>query len=108
MFNIFPTHVVQLQPDLLWYLSILPDGLDKVKIRWVVSIPREILDGAADRSAHIAEEIEFLKKVNSEDRPTVERVFQGTQAVDATQGALSWLERNCWDFGRYLARELGR
>ena len=107
LINLFPAHVVQLQPDMLWYLSILPDGLDRVKIRWAMSIPSEILQAAQDRDAVIAGQLDLLKQVNSEDRPTVERVFQGTQAVAARQGPLSWLERNCWDFGRYLARELG-
>ena len=27
-------------------------------------------------------------------------------APDAQQGPLSWLERNVWEFGRYLARNL--
>ena len=106
LMNIFPSHVVQLQPDLLWYLSILPDGIDKVRIRWAVSIPGEFLDNAADRNGHIAEELALLKQVNSEDRPTVESVYRATRSRDATQGPLSWLERNVWDFGRYLARNL--
>ena len=106
LFNTFPSHVVQLQPDLLWYLTILPDGLDKVRIRWAVSIPREYLDNAEDRDAHIKEELDLLLQVNSEDRPAVERVFQGTKLKNAPQGPLSWLEHNVWDFGRYLAREL--
>ena len=107
LFNIYPSHVVQLQPDLLWYLSIIPDGIDKIRIKWAVSIPQEFLDSADDREAHIKEELDLLKQVNSEDKPTVESVFRATKTRGASQGPLSWLERNCWDFGRYLARELG-
>jgi len=33
-------------------------------------------------------------------------VFSATASPDAAQGRLSWLERNVWDFGRYLARRL--
>ena len=106
LFNIFPAQVVQLQPDLLWYLSIMPEGLGKVRIRWAVSIPKEFLDGADDREAHIKAELDLLKQVNSEDQPTVESVFRATSLHGAERGPLSWLERNCFDFGRYLAREL--
>ena len=106
LFNVFPAHVAQLQPDLLWYLSIMPEGLDKVRIRWAVSMPQDYLDSAEDRAAHIKAEIDFLRLVNSEDQPTVESVFRATASADAMRGPLSWLERNCFDFGRYLARQL--
>ena len=106
LINIFPSHVIQLQPDMLWYLSILPAGLDKVNIRWAVSIPAEILDRATVRQAAIDEVMDLLHQVNSEDRPIVENVFRTTASPAAKQGPLSWLERNVWEFGRYLARNL--
>jgi len=108
LINIFPSHVIQLQPDMLWYLSILPHGLDKVSIRWAVSIPAEILDAAKDRHAVIDDVLRLLHLVNSEDRPIVESVFRSTASPDAEQGPLSYLERNVWEFGRYLARNLAR
>lgn len=104
--NIFPSHTIQLQPDMMWYLSILPDGLDKLNVRWAVSIPAEILNGAEDRQAVIDEEMNLLHQVNSEDRSIVENVFRASASRDAVQGPLSWLERNVWDFWRYLARQL--
>jgi len=106
LINIFPSHTIQLQPDMLWYLSILPDGLSKTRIRWAVSIPGEILDNAKIKQAHINEVMEFLHQVNSEDRPIVENVFQATRSPHAVRGPLSYLERNVWDFGRYLNRKL--
>lgn len=104
--NIFPCHLIQLQPDLLWYLSILPVGTEKVSVRWAVSIPAEILDGADDRQAHIDDQLEFLHQVNGEDRPIVENVNETTRSLEAGQGPLSYLERNVWEFSRYLARKL--
>ena len=104
--NIFPSHTIQLQPDMMWYLSVLPDGPDKLNVRWAVSIPAEILNGAEDRQAVIDEEMDLLHQVNSEDRSIVENVFRATASRDAVPGPLSWLERNVWDFWRYLARQL--
>jgi hypothetical protein len=50
--------------------------------------------------------MDLLHQVNGEDRPIVENVFQATASPDAAQGPLSWLERNVWEFSRYLARKL--
>jgi phenylpropionate dioxygenase-like ring-hydroxylating dioxygenase large terminal subunit len=107
LINIFPSHVMQLQPDLLWYLSILPESTRRLSVRWAVSIPREILDAATDRQHVIHEQMDLIHQVNSEDRPIVENVFRATKSPHAVPGPLSWLERNVWDFGRYLARRLG-
>lgn len=106
LINIFPSHVIQLQPDLLWYLSILPDGIDRLHIRWAVSIPAEILDHAPDREAEIEKQMSLIHQVNSEDKTIVANVFRTTKSQDAVQGPLSYLERNLWDFGRYLASRL--
>jgi choline monooxygenase len=106
LINIFPGQVIQLQPDMLWYLSILPDGVDRLTIRWAVSIPREILDGAANRQDVIDETMNLLHQVNSEDQPIVQNVFASTRSPHAVQGPLSYLERNLWDFARYLNRKL--
>ena len=106
LINVFPSHVIQLQPDLLWYLSILPDGVGQISIRWAVSIPAEILDNAPVRQAVIDGEMDLIHQVNSEDRPIVEDVFRATASPKAGQGPLSYLERNLWDFERYLSRYL--
>lgn len=106
LINIFPSHVIQLQPDMLWYLSILPKGIDQVSIRWAVSVPAEILNSVEDRQAHIDELLALLRLVNSEDRPVVENVFRTTASSHATPGPLSYLERNVREFGCYLARRL--
>jgi len=103
---LFPNHTIQLQPDLLWYLSIMPQGTSQVRIRWRVSIPREILDNSPDREKHIAGVKELLTQVNSEDRPTVEGVFQATASALAQAGPMSYLERNVYEFDIYLARQL--
>jgi phenylpropionate dioxygenase-like ring-hydroxylating dioxygenase large terminal subunit len=107
LINVFPAHTMQLQPDMLWYLSLIPDGIDAVRVRWAVSIPREILDAASDRQAVIDEVMALVHQVNGEDKPVVESVFNATRSPHAEQGRLSYLERNVWQFGRFLARKLG-
>lgn len=106
LINVFPTHTIQLQPDLLWYLSILPLGVDRLEVRWAVSVPQDFLDDPDGGEKHVRENLELLIQVNAEDRQAVERVHSGTAEPEAAQGPLSSLERSVWDFGRYLSRRL--
>ena len=106
LINVFPSHTMQLQPDMLWYLSILPRGTESLSVRWAVSIPAEILDTVEDREKHIEGVVTFLQKVNSEDKPIIESVGRSTRAPEAASGPFSYLERNVWQFNRYLKRRL--
>lgn len=106
IFGVFPNNTIQLQPDMLWYLSFIPEGTGKLRVRWRVSIPAEILDAAPDRQKHIDDVRALLAKVNSEDRPTVENLHLATASELAQQGPMSHLERNVYEFGRYLSRML--
>jgi phenylpropionate dioxygenase-like ring-hydroxylating dioxygenase large terminal subunit len=85
---------------------LIPAGVESVRVRWGVSIPREILAGAGDRQAVIDETMALVHQVNGEDKPIVENVCNATRSPHAGQGRLSYLERNVWQFGRYLARKL--
>jgi phenylpropionate dioxygenase-like ring-hydroxylating dioxygenase large terminal subunit len=102
----FPTHVMQLQPDWLWYLQLSPLGAGRVRIRWDVSVAPEVLADQPDPGGYVGDLLRLLHTVNAEDRPIVEGVFQGIRRPDVVRGPLSYLERNVYDFDRYLARSL--
>ena len=106
LINVYPSHVMQLQPDMLWYLSILPEAVDRLSVRWAVSIPAEILDSAKIRQDAIDEQMDLIHQVNREDKAIVDQFFVNSRSPHAVQGPLSYLERNLHDFGRYLARRL--
>ncbi|MCE9621493.1 MAG: aromatic ring-hydroxylating dioxygenase subunit alpha [Actinomycetia bacterium] len=101
----FPTHVMQLQPDWLWYLQLSPLGVDRVRICWDVSVAPEVLADQADPDAYVADLLDLLNMVNSEDRPIVEGVFRALRS-DMIRGPLSYLERNVYDFDRYIAKTI--
>ncbi len=101
----FPAHVMQLQPDWLWYLQLSPLGVDRVRIRWDVSVAPEVLADQADPDVYVAELLDLLNMVNAEDRPIVEGVFRAVHP-SMTRGPLSYLERNVYDFDRYIATAL--
>lgn len=68
--------------------------------------PSKILDNSPNREETIAGVKALLTKVNAEDRPTVEGVFQATASTHAQAGPMSHLERNVYEFDHYLARQL--
>lgn len=104
---VFPTHVMQLQPDWLWYLQLSPLGVDRVRLRWDVSVAPEVLADQADPAGYVTNLLALLNLVNAEDRPIVEGVFRGVHHPDLRRGPLSYLERNVYDFDRFIARALG-
>ncbi|MEY2443897.1 MAG: hypothetical protein QOE00_477 [Ilumatobacteraceae bacterium] len=102
----FPTHIMQLQPDWLWYLQLSPLGVDRVRIRWDVSVAPEVLADQDDPADYVRSLLDLLNRVNAEDRPIVEGVYRGVQQGNLQRGPLSYLERNVYDFDRYIARAL--
>jgi len=95
-----------LAPDHLWYLSLQPNGTDKVKIRFGAALAPEVLAGSEDRERLIRETTEFLERVNAEDRFVVEGIYQGVKGALSKPGRLSWLERENHEFTQYLVRRL--
>jgi hypothetical protein len=84
LINIFPAHTKQLQHDMLWYLSILPQGTERLEVRWGVSIPGEILDPATVKQEHIDDLVQLLHQVNSEDQSIVENLGRSTRSPEGT------------------------
>jgi phenylpropionate dioxygenase-like ring-hydroxylating dioxygenase large terminal subunit len=103
---VFPTHVMQLQPNWLWYLQISPLGTDHVRIRWDVSVAPEMLAAQADPDAYVAGVLDLLNLVNGEDQPVVEGVRRAAERPQFPRAPMSYLERNVYDFDRYVARRL--
>ena len=94
---------MQLQGDWLWYLALSPVGTDRVRILWDVSVASEQRDAEPDPKAYVDGVLRLLARVNAEDRPVVEGVHRGLRRADAQRGPLSYLERNVYDFDRYIA-----
>lgn len=105
---VFPTHVMQLQPNWLWYLQISPIGTDRVRIHWDVSVAPEVLAAQDDPAAYVASVLALLDEVNAEDQPVIEAVRRNANGRQFARGPLSYLERNVYDFDRYIARALSR
>lgn len=104
--TIFPTHMYVLAPDHFWYLSLRPNGVGQVHVRFGVALAPEVYHSLEDPDAEVTELVQFFDAVNAEDRAVVEGIYRGARAPLATSGPLSWLEREIHDFMGYLARRL--
>ena len=105
---VFPTHVMQLQPDYLWYLQISPAGTDQVRIRWDVSVAPDVLAAQADPEAYVNSLVELLMRVNAEDQPVVESIRRAADGPQFERGPFSVYEQNVYDFDRHITRRLTR
>ena len=103
LFSVFPCLVASQSPDILVYLSLQPEGVDKVRVRW---------GGATHRSDLTQPEIDaYIDKwnsINAEDKEKLSRVQQGMGSRFSTPGPLASedYEGTIWDFYQYLASKL--
>ncbi len=106
-FCIYPCHLVTLMPDYLWYISVQPSGVGKMQATWGVAFPDEILNDvpAGTEEKWLAEFKNYMDTANNEDKPLVEALFKGTRSPILPQGTLHPVERNLWQFTRYLNRK---
>ena len=104
--TVFPSHMYSLAPDHLWYLSLQPNGTNKVNIKFGAAIAPEVLEDQSDPEKFLNETKEFLYNVQKEDRFVVEGIFKGVNAPLGSPGPLSWLERENHEFTQYIARKL--
>ena len=104
--TIFPSHMYSLAPDHLWYLSLQPQGTDKVKIKFGAAIAPEVMEDQDNPDEFLKETIKFLNHVQQEDRYVVEGIYQGVCSPLRLPGPLSWLERENHEFTQYISKKL--
>lgn len=102
---LYPALLITLTPGYFWYLSLMPDGPDHVKILYGGGLsPDFIADPEAE--AHFAALKGLLDDVNAEDKGCTERVWRGMQGRFAAPGALSHLERPNFEFAQWIAAKV--
>jgi phenylpropionate dioxygenase-like ring-hydroxylating dioxygenase large terminal subunit len=105
-FCVFPNHLVTLMPDYLWYISVQPLGTGRMRATWGLAVPPEVLAdiAPASRAVWLAEFRQYLQVANHEDKALVEALHIGSRSPLLPQGAYHPIERNLWQFMRYLAQ----
>ena len=109
-FCIFPNLLVTVMPDYLWYISVQPDGADRFQATWGLAIPPEVLADVsdADYEQWLADFKQYMIIANDEDKLLVEALHRGSASPMLPEGTYHPIERNLWQFTRYLARVCNR
>ena len=107
LITVYPGHMITLTPGYFWYLSLRPQGVDKVQILYGSGFaPDYAADEDFETVAHDTKTL--LDETNQEDRIGVEAVFRGMLSAYARPGHLNALERPNYEFGQYIVgRVLG-
>ncbi len=105
LFSIFPTQVVSQSASLLVSLNLHPLSVDKIRVRWTMSVYGE--DLSADS---IQRRIALWEEVNREDREKLVRLQQTLSSAHAQAGPLASddFEGTIRDFHKYLARSAAK
>lgn len=101
---IYPSHLFSLSWDFVYWLSLLPMGVDRAKIDWGVGGPVNLPKNQPSYANFPYPE--FMSRVNAEDQLVVEAVQRGAASVLAAQGRLSDQELGITHFLRYLVDRL--
>lgn len=102
---IYPSLLITLTPGYFWYLSLHPDGVDRVRIMFGGGMSPEYVNDP-EAQTHFAALKELLDRVNIEDRKCTEKVYKGLCSQLAKPGPLSHLERPNYDFAHYLTKRI--
>ncbi len=98
--GIYPTTTVAVSENWAIWLSIIPNGHNKLKFRaWIA---RNLEDG--EEATLPAYELENILAFMAEDKVINEGVQKGLEAGVGNKGPLHPYERTNWDFGHYYAR----
>ncbi len=102
LFCVFPTHLASQAASLLVALYISPQGVDRIAVKWTLSVFGDDLDDAT-----ISQRIALWQEVNREDREKLElmQVALGSRHASAGPLAARDYEGTIVDFQHWLARQ---
>ncbi len=108
-FCVFPCHLITLMPDYLWYISVQPNGIGQMRATWGVAVPPENLAdiAPAEYDGWLKGFVDYMNVANDEDKALVEALYRGSASPLLPSGTYHPIERNLWQFVRYLDRVCG-
>ena len=104
-FCIFPNHLITLMPDYLWYISVQPMGIGQFKATWGLAFPPENLLDIPKKEFDnwLSGMRDYMNIANDEDKLVVEGLYRGSSSSYLPTGTFHPIERNLWQFIRYLS-----
>ena len=107
LMHIYPSHVVSTSLERGFWMSLQPEGVDRVRVLWGVTAARSMVPADDAGYAAFRDDIKrTFDAVNLEDRRIVESIARNLRSDHYRPGPLCPKERTLWEFWRYLARRL--
>ncbi len=104
---IYPSHLIALSAERLFWLSLQPEGTDHVNIFWGVDVFPGTIPKGEEGEKRKQELRASFERINEEDRGVVEQIQCNVRSPYAEPGPIAPKERSLWEFQKYLARRLG-
>ena len=101
---VFPCQLITLMPDFLWYITVLPLDIGRFEATWGVAIPPEVLADipSSEYKNWLSELSKYMDTANDEDKILVQALNQGSASTILPKGTLHPIEKNLWQFTKYL------
>jgi nitrite reductase/ring-hydroxylating ferredoxin subunit len=104
---VFPSLVLSIAADWIWWIAMQPDGVDHVLIEHGLSAPFDITPDEALPTHPSFYFLDLAEAFNEEDRLRTEAVQRGAESGFGRTAPLSPLEIGTQRFAKYLADRLG-
>lgn len=108
LIGLFPAAMLALSPDNVWWMSLQPDGPERVRTRWGLAYSPDFLAADENADAVVAEWEAVINRVNGEDKAMLKRLQQGTKFRTDIPGTYHPMERVTFEFNQYLASKLSQ
>ena len=99
--GIFPSQVMALAPERVFYMCLSPVDVDNVQTRWGVGTW-----GPLPKDPPLEEINRLYHEVNAEDKLRLESIQKTLRSRYLAPGPLCYMEQPNWELYRYLARRL--
>jgi phenylpropionate dioxygenase-like ring-hydroxylating dioxygenase large terminal subunit len=102
MICVYPAHAFAVAAERMFWMSLQPEGVGKVRVRWGIDIFPGAVPPDWDFEAFRDDMRRISEDVNREDRWMIETMYQNAGSAFVETNRISPLERTTWELQRYL------
>ncbi|MEM7223344.1 MAG: aromatic ring-hydroxylating dioxygenase subunit alpha [Pseudomonadota bacterium] len=106
LFAVFPTLLVSVSPERLFWVLAQPLGTDRIAVRWGIDSFPGLWPDEGTRDYLLSKVRVKFDAINQEDKDIVRQIRRNAESRFAAQGPLSTKERPLINLAGYLARML--
>lgn len=98
---VYPYHLFAINPDMVTWYHIIPEAVDRFKLKIYTLLPKEIVENPEMEPVFDILR-ETINQIHHEDIFACEGVWKGLQSARAEAGRLSHLEATIWEHHNWI------